>query len=694
MLTKKKLIQLAVAFGLMVAFPAWFILAGCNKWISAAALCFSCAIIFIMTLKYGSIITSAFHIVIRAVKNRLFGYKSADKVYPLISKEQRSQIDNALKISFTGDLILLREMIERAYNNETGNYEFDAMFEHVRDIWKNSDLSIGVFEGPLCGAEYGYSTSNFDDNVPLALNFPDSFAESVKKAGINLVSLANNHIFDMGIEGGLRTPDILDKIGLDHVGFFKDKDSFHKPKIIKLHGKKIGILAYTYGQNGKGDDFYFGKTPDYYVKPVLSIDSKYFKQNVELVKADFEAMKAEHPDLIIVLPHMGTQFLSKPDKTQRKWCRIFADLGADIIFADHPHHVQPIEWLINKDGKRVLTVYCPGNFINSYVGYDGDASMIVSAYLDRDSLNPFAVSVIPIYAHCPQNGMWTGLPTYKALTDHKLYNSLSRADFRRINHANRLVTGIALGAPLDADVAQKEYISFPDTGFVRQLLPPYNVNTQGYSSLINAIAKSSTICFLGDSLTDGTKNGGFGWYEPLMANFPDKNVLRFAEGSRTSRWLLDNASNIAKIDAELFVVAIGCNDIRYRNPQVCAMTAAEFISNLDRLVKTIKEANPDVNFAFVAPWRSLHFDANFNVSSQSERMKIYSEYTLALSDFCHQYGYLFLDPNPFLFQDMLTPDIRLSDGNDILKDFIHPNAYTGIAAYSKAVVQCCQTRNK
>lgn len=365
-------------------------------------------------------------------------------------------------------------MVERAYNKSTGIYEFDTMFEHVHDIWKKSDLSIGVFEGPLCGAEYGYSTSNFDDNVPLALNFPDSFAEAVKNAGINIVSLANNHIFDMGIKGGLRTPEILDKIGLDYVGLYKTKESYYKPKIINLGGKRIGVLAYTYGQNGKKDEFFFDKKTNYYLKPVLTCNSKFFKKNIELVKKDFEAMKAEKPDLIIVLPHMGEQFLSKPDNTQKKWCRIFADLGADIIFADHPHHVQPIEWLVNKDGKQVLTIYCPGNFVNSYVGQDGDASMIVTAYIEQDSFRPFAVSVTPIYAHCPQNGMWTGLPTYKAIKDCKIYNSLSRADFRRINHVNRLVTGIALGAPLDVDAFQQEYISFPETGFVRQLPPPHS----------------------------------------------------------------------------------------------------------------------------------------------------------------------------------------------------------------------------
>ena len=71
------------------------------------------------------------------------------------------------------------------------------------------------------------------------------------------------------------------------------------------------------------------------MRPVVSADSKYFKRNVSLVKDDFERLKAEHPDLVIVLPHMGAQFRRQPDTTQRKWCDIFVELGADIIFSDH-----------------------------------------------------------------------------------------------------------------------------------------------------------------------------------------------------------------------------------------------------------------------------------------------------------------------------------------------------------------------
>ena len=73
-------------------------------------------------------------------------------------------------------------------------------------------------------------------------------------------------------------------------------------------------------------------------------------------------------DLVAVLLHMGTQFLHKPDIFQQKWNKIFTELGVDIILGDHPHAVQPIEFV--NDNKTII-VNCPGNFANSYIKYDG-----------------------------------------------------------------------------------------------------------------------------------------------------------------------------------------------------------------------------------------------------------------------------------------------------------------------------------
>ena len=482
----------------------------------------------------------------------------------------------------------------------------------------------------------------------------------------------------------------LDEIGLDYVGAYRNKKEYDTPKIVSLNGKRIGVLAYTYGQNGVCDDFFFDEKTRFYMRPVVSADSKYFKRNVSLVKDDFERLKAEHPDLVIVLPHMGAQFRRQPDTTQRKWCDIFVELGADIIFSDHTHHVQPLEWRKNSFGKNVLIVHCPGNFVNSYVGYNGDASMIVSAYLDRDTLEPVAASVTPVYAHCPQNGMWTGLPVYKAVTDKGIYSTLSRADYRRLAEVHRLVTEVAIDAPLGIDNVQKEYCYFPETGYVRNT-PPILENCNDIlheSCIVQCISEASSVCFVGDSVTEGTKNGGYGWFEPLAGLFPDKRISRFAKGGETSRWLLQNAETVAYVKAALYVVAIGCNDIRYRNDSVCAMSAEEYVDNIEKFVRVVLIHNPAAKFAFIAPWRSLYFDAYFNVTNHSDRMRLYSDYTQGLESYCHSAGHLFLDPNPWIFDRMTEPVIRTAGQGSVLRDFIHPDAFNGIALYSRAVAAC------
>lgn len=687
--------RLAASLALTLFILSVIIVIGCvwntAIWLRLSIVIAATALLTGIITAYRDALTTIFHI----LRQRIIRSPQPDSdiVYPLISEEQKQALADSVTISFTGDLILLREMVERAFNPEAGEYDFEPMFRHVSHIWKESDLAIGVFEGPLCGEELGYSTSNYDDGIPLALNFPDSFAKAVKEAGMDLVTLANNHMFDMGIKPGLRTPEILDKTGLMHVGLHTKKDAGPRHRIIETEGIRIGVLAYTYGMNNYPEDIFFDEATSHYLRPVVRTNSKYFKRNVEMVKEDFAALQAEKPDMIIVLPHMGEQFLSKPDKDQQKWCEVFVQLGADIIFSDHPHHVQPIEWRKNESGKQVLIVHCPGNFINSYTEYDGDASMIVKAHIDRKTCRPFAVSVTPLYAYCPQNGQWTGLPTVKAVTDPAIYDSLSRADFKRINRVNRLVTGIAINAPLDVHAAQNEYISFASSGYVRQLPPPIesiDIQHIKHNQLLQSFESAQSIAFVGDSVTDGTKNGGTGWYEPLMPYMEGKKVMRYAKGSRTTLWMLEHAEEIAALAADLYVVAIGCNDIRYRDPARCAMTAEEYIKNINSFVIKVREHNPESRFVFIAPWRSLRFDAYFHVSGQAERMAIYRTYTDALRSFCNESSHIFLDPNPLIFYRMEDACVRTAGRNPILKDFIHPNACHGVGEYAKAVVLCDQ----
>ena len=152
----------------------------------------------------------------------------------------------SLKITFSGDLILLEDMVKCACLQDS--YDFSNIFEYIHNVYKESDLNIGVLEGPVCPNQ-NYSISNIYDGKDIKLNFPPEFITSIKQAGINLVTTCNNHSFDCGVEGLLSTIDCLTCENLNHVGTYRNVEEKTKPFVITIKGVRIGILAYTYGFN-------------------------------------------------------------------------------------------------------------------------------------------------------------------------------------------------------------------------------------------------------------------------------------------------------------------------------------------------------------------------------------------------------------------------------------------------------------
>lgn len=389
---------------------------------------------------------------------------------PVLSAENLDRINHAIKVTFTGDLILLKDMVENGYDSTEERYSFDSMFEFVKDYYQDSDFNIGVFEGPVAGVEKGFSSSCFDDGIPIYLNFPIEYALAVKKAGLNLVSLANNHMLDKGVDGLYHTLDALDGIGLSHVGAYRNEQEKNKVPVINIRGKRIAVLSYTYGSNHFKTDFFFQSDNKHLTRIIVSPKNDHIMECLESVKKDFAEAKRLCPDLIVVIPHMGKQFRHHPDDFQKYWCKVFVENGADLVLSDHPHAVQPIEWVTNA-GKYVLVVHCPGNFINSYTKKDGDASMIVECYIDSTTGNPFAAACIPIYAYSKLGRSkvenYKGIPIYKLVKDEQVCPELSRYEYERIKEVHKLITRTALGVEVDIDDLKERYYSFAEVGYVR-----------------------------------------------------------------------------------------------------------------------------------------------------------------------------------------------------------------------------------
>ena len=610
----------------------------------------------------------------------------SNPIFPILSENQKEKLSNAIRLTFTGDLILLKDMVENGYDSSLGQYDFDPMFVHVKEYYDDADCNIGVFEGPVAGEDKGFSTSCFNDGIPLYLNFPKEYAEAVKRAGFDIVTLANNHLLDQGVTGMYHTLDELDSIGLVHVGAYRNEEEKSSVRIVKVKGKKIAILAYTFWCNYYKPDFFFEPENKHLTNYIVPPESPYINETLDAVRKDFENAKSLSPDLIVVLPHMGKQFMHTPDEFQKYWCKVFVELGADIVFSDHPHAVQPIEWIKN-DNRDVLIVHCPGNFINSFIAFDGDASMIVECYLDPETGKPFASACIPIYAYSKfgrskvQN--YSGIPINKLMKDESICPELSRYEYYRIQAVQRLVTKTAIGVELGLDQIQKRYYLFPGLGYVRQSTDNLPEKQMGNGKLINEIQISSKIAFVGDSLTEGTMNGGYGWFEPMMQNYPNKQVLRFAQGSRTSKFFKENKEAISELKADLYFLAMGCNDIRYRNATICAMNEVEYVANIDEICQAILEKQPSAKIVCISPWKSARYDP-YCRTTLVEKEILYDKYSSELKKYCQTNGFIFVDPNPYIEAVVSKRDRRY-----YILDHIHCNADQGIKLYSEAVMMSC-----
>ena len=387
----------------------------------------------------------------------------------VMSVEAKTKIDRSFKIIFAGDLILLEDQVKRAFDGQA--YDFAPLFEHTRRYIQAADFSIGVFEGPMGGTARPYSQSNFDDGKFLYLNFPDEFADAVKGAGFDLVTTANNHLLDMDLDGAARTIAILDQKNLPHIGSYvsaEDKAA-HRVKVIERGGLKMALLAYTYGVNYHDTDAMINGDSAFVSSFLVDEGDPNYERVLKEVRADFEEAKSYEPDLIVVMPHWGTQFDPKPDRFQRAWQKNFLELGADLILGDHAHCVQPIE-MKEVDGRMTCTVFCPGNYANIYREHDGDAGALVEIYVDREDKKIWGGAIIPTWTESPIAGNYRALPINEIINDRALGREISTRDLERVDEVYKHVTKIMLGTEMNLTMA-REKIYFDADGVLRSTTP-------------------------------------------------------------------------------------------------------------------------------------------------------------------------------------------------------------------------------
>lgn len=589
-----------------------------------------------------------------------------------MTDDERRNFQGAFRILFCGDLILLEDQVKRA--------QFDEMFEYTRKYIQSADIAVGVFEGPMAGEEAGYSRGNYDDGKELALNYPDSFGEAVKRAGFDLVTMANNHLLDKGKPGALQTLKTLDRIGLPHTGSYSSQQEKESScvRLIEKDGLKFAFLSYTYGSNGyEEEDLLFSDDLKFLTSIIVEPSSENFDAVKESVKKDFDRAKELKPDFIVVLPHMGEQFLTKPDDYQKTWAKIFTDFGADIILADHTHSVQPAE-ITNFNGRKVFTAWCPGNYANIYRYYNGDAGILAEVYIDKNKKEIIGGSIIPMWTFSYMNGNYRPVPM-NVIAEGEISSQLTTYDFERAEEVNKVITSTVFGHEFYFDMVREKYY-FDERGYIREKVLPLQSDASN-SRFMKLINSHESVCFVGDSVTQGSRNGGYPYYEPLMSQIKAE-IHNVSYGGGTVQSLIEHADEITATNSGLYVIAIGTNDVRYRDARICAMTPEEYISRIQSLEKIISKKCNDAKFAYIAPWWSDDGDKATQLK-YDEKFLMNESYSQALKNHCIREGHEYFDVNGYISAKVLASTARY-----YLNDHIHPNSRRGIYLYSEALTLC------
>ena len=198
--------------------------------------------------------------------------------------------------------------------------------------------------------------------------------------------------------------------------------------------------------------------------------------------------------------------------------------------------------------------------------------------------------------------------------------------------------------------------------------------------LFKLINDSYSITFIGDSITEGTKNNYHPWYEPLIYYFDNKKIINISKGSYTTSLIIkDFKYHIMKSKSDLYIIALGTNDVRYRDENICAMTKKEYINNIKKIIKYAKKYNKNANFVLIAPWLSNPDDKNSKLN-EAEKNKLLNEYANSLNFYCIENNYLYINPNPYIY------NIIKNNFSNYILDQIHPNENDGIELYSEAVL--------
>jgi poly-gamma-glutamate synthesis protein (capsule biosynthesis protein) len=247
-------------------------------------------------------------------------------------------------VLMSGDLLWHNTVWESAHEDAVRRglgrrFDFDPMFSAMRPLVESADLAICHEEVPFAADDRHLSS------YPV-FAAPPEIARWIASMGWDACTTDSNHSIDQGVDGLVRTANLLERAGVRHVGTFRSAAERRRPVLLTTsQGVRVGIVGGTYSLNGF----------------TLPADQRWAVSmwDADNLIAQARAAKAAGADIVLVQYHGGDEYSRLPNAQQVALVRrLTASPYVDLVFAEHAHVVQPVTKV---NGKWV--VYGMGNMV-------------------------------------------------------------------------------------------------------------------------------------------------------------------------------------------------------------------------------------------------------------------------------------------------------------------------------------------
>lgn len=302
-------------------------------------------------------------------------------VQDIVETEELENIQHEAEVDvtilFAGD-VLFANAFKAGYDaNGIAGVIDEALLKELQDadiFMANNEFPFSEQGEPMEGKQYTFRCE-------------PSYVTALQEMGVDVVSLANNHVLDYGKEALRDTFQILDEADILYGGAGESVERAEAVQVIEINGRKFGFLAVSR----------VVPTGDWKVEnSAPGVFSCYDDTRlVELVRES-----SEKCDFLVVYPHWGVEHQSYPEDYQTKIAEHCLAAGADMVIGSHTHCLQGVEYIEDKP-----VFYSLGNFV---FGQTIDRSAILKVTITAEG--DVNYQYLPVYA--------TGGVTYLA-TDEK-----------------------------------------------------------------------------------------------------------------------------------------------------------------------------------------------------------------------------------------------------------------------------------